>query len=316
LAFIILDWEYKKENFFYFYYRPYQPLLEKMHSLLVIPVGLSFGILVFGILTFFLNRKCGFKAHLKQTILTGIILGFYLLLITLENDTKAGSFLNPTWVPGLQFKTIYVRSFLSLLLVLVYAFGFFTIIKRPAALGIFSNCFWYFFAIPFLFWISPTYHALLLFLAFLICLLGIQFRSKLNFGDRFSENKLSFGFVVVLFFVACIFRSWLLDFNVENEYLMTITDSGDYFENSKLLWEGKPLEVRAVPAYSYLLYLIYHISGFGLSKAMTVLGTLSCMVPVLIFFIARRITNFPTAIVCRQRNVCQSRYFLRDTFDL
>ncbi len=297
LSFIILDWEYKKENFFYFYYRPYQPLLEKMHSLLVVPVGLGGAILTFAVLTFFLNKKYGFKAHSKQAVLSGIVLGFYLLLITLENDTKAGSFLNPAWVPGLKFKTVYVRSFLSLLLVSIYAFGFFAILNRPQAFGVFSNCFIYFYAIPFFFWISPIYHSFLLVLAFLVFLLGIQLGSKINPGLQISEKKFSFCFVVLLFLVACGFRLWLWNFNVENDYLKTITDSQDYFENSQRLWEGKPLLVRAVPAYSYLLYLIYHITGFGLSKAVAFLSVLSCFVPVLIFFITRKITNLPIAIL-------------------
>tara|TARA_B110000438_G_C15328703_1_gene442742 strand:- start:10 stop:381 length:372 start_codon:yes stop_codon:yes gene_type:complete len=95
LSFLILDWEYKRENYFYFYFRPFQIMLEKMHSILVIPVSLIVGLLVFSMFTFFLNKKHGFKVNLKQTILTGIILVFYLLLITLEIDTKAGSFFHP-----------------------------------------------------------------------------------------------------------------------------------------------------------------------------------------------------------------------------
>ena len=120
----ILYWkEYDLGRFFSFYHeRVTLHFPVNTHSLIIIPV--AFWVLCGALgLTFYLLEPGQDKKKLfAQTILSGLFVQFFILLLTLQQDSFPGNFFWPAQLKEFPFKAEYVRAVISILFVGIYFF--------------------------------------------------------------------------------------------------------------------------------------------------------------------------------------------------
>jgi hypothetical protein len=297
LGYVLLQHEYRDHGYFYFYFIPFQKLLSHATSLIVIPITIIFVIIGFLFLSC-LSFKEDLIDQTRQTVLAGILIVFYCLILTIEADTKAGSFYNPLSNMDDPWMGLYVRLVVFFVLSGYYSLIFYLWQEGVRFLNRWQPVAYYLVALPFACQISPSYHFLAMAAGLLILFL------KRHAPPYFSVDKFKtrilipvglFAIVVVTF----LLRLWTLEISSKAGLMMTVTDGDLFVINSQDLWEGRlvPTTNNIPVAYSFVLYLFYHIVGFSLKHALMISGLLGALVPLLVFYIARTFCNDKTAFL-------------------
>ena len=232
----ILRHEYEQTDFFYYYFIPFQKLLSNNASLIIIPVKTISIILGFTLILYLFPKASGFRNQIKQTILAGFIIKTYCLLLTIEADTKSGSFFHPLTSFHVPHLTIYIRAAVFLFLFFFYYFIWNLLFKDKQRLGKLQPVSYYLLALPFIFQFSPFYH-MLIFMGVGSVFFCIKDFSLAKKNNTFLAIATICGLLIVTL-ISFAFRSWVLNYSANYDLMTTITDGYDYFLNSKNLWEG------------------------------------------------------------------------------
>jgi hypothetical protein len=291
--------EYDLGRFFSFYHeRVTLHFPVNTHSLIIIPV--AFWVLsgALGLAFFALEPSQNKKKLFAQTILSGLFVHFFILLLTLQQDSFSGNFFWPAQLKEFPYKAEYVRAVISILFVGIYFF-----IIRLWAVELKRQNSWvfpilYLPILPYVFNISVFWHVVAFSTSFFI----FKFIQKSEIPwDKFKVKILSVSpyiWAIVILLVGMAFRLWHLYYvgKIQDpEYIQGLgSDADEYYRMARHYLEGKFTYVQQTPSYAYLLSLF--LNG-GVYKAMLIQGAFLSLIPLLVFYIAKNVFNIQTAFL-------------------
>jgi tetratricopeptide (TPR) repeat protein len=300
IASYILYWkEYDFGRFFSFYHeRVALHFPVNTHSLIIIPV--TFWVLcgALGLAFFALEPGQNKKKLFAQTILGGLFVQFFILLLTLQQDSFSGNFYWPEQLKEFPYKAEYVRAVISILFVGIYFFiiRLWTVELREQNGWLFPVL--YLPVLPYVFNISVFWHIVAFSTSFGIFILNQK--SEIPWA-KFKIKILSappYIWAIVILLVGIIFRFWHLHYigRIQDpEYIQGLgSDANEYYRMARHYLDGKFTYVQQTPSYAYLLSLF--MSG-GVYKAMLIQGAFLSLVPLLVFYIAKNVFNIQTAFL-------------------
>ncbi len=298
LGYLILLHEYSDRAFFYFYFIPYQPLLTQLNSVLIVP--LNFLIIFFVFLGIFYLSKIenNFKSLFRKHLLFSLIVYFFFLILTLFKDTSFYISVHPIGYPEIFFKAIYAHLAATLLLVFANVALILCLLQGNQILGNFKTFIIILPIQPFIFQWNVVSYFISICLAVFIVFAFQETITKITKSGYFSASKTPWFFLSVIVLVAIVFRIWTLNYVIQENLALTITDGEGYYENSIDLWNGKPVRMpTTVPSYSYLLMLFYKLVGFKLENVLYISAVICSLTPLPIFFIGKTLFGTTAGLI-------------------
>ncbi len=312
-AYIVLLGEHINGTFPYFYFEnifKHYFFPETPRQICAFPI--KFWALWFLLSSFFYITKTinNQKVFLQSSILSGLICHLFLIFLTLQKDSQFNSFYWP--IEGtISFKGPYISIVCLVVLFSIYLFSFNSFIKKNHRLDVFSIPIRYLPTVPFIFQYNSLTNLKLI--AASIATIYFWDRSNIKikaFIKNINEKTFCYFLLSSIFIFGFIFRYInliiLWDFGGEPEFCGHAEDGPEYCVKIYKIMNDNDFTGHAENSvlssgYPYLIGLLIKITD-SIFGAMVIQAIIGSLIPIIIFFIVKKIINqktaFYTALFC------------------
>jgi hypothetical protein len=295
----ILINEFQNEKFIFYFYN--QPLSEApSNEILIIPLSFFIITFCFAILFSLIKIEKNLKSIFRKVFSASFLLYIYFLFLTLQEETNDGAFYWPIDLVEFPYKIVYVKWVISLFFLGYYFLSIKSHFDKNQYLGKFNSILLYSPIASLIFsnfW--PT-HLLLWLYAGCIFIFLKNSNLNLNFVNTISDKNKIIVFLVSIFIIAFVFRIWTLSYFKLFGVINIPGLAADGPHSYKAAWSfatGEPFFSVVPYSYSLLLFLLLKIVGFSLTKTLILQSFITCITPLLIFYVCNQVFNQRVAII-------------------